>query len=91
MIAVNRATNLLLVFDFFELGVDNVVVLGFRLCLLCSTISRLALFGVHFLCNRRGDFRQLLNLGFDGSLVVAFNGGFQGNQIGRASCRERVF
>ena len=24
-----------------------------------------------------GDFRQLFNLGFDGSLVVAFDGGFQ--------------
>ena len=45
--AVNRATtNLLVVFDFFELGVDDVVSLLSRFALRCSTFSGLSLLGV---------------------------------------------
>ena len=35
--------------------------------------------GVHFLCNRSRHLGQLFNLGFDSSLVVAFNSGFKCN------------
>src|SRR5450830_42086 len=80
--AVNRLSYkwLLVVFDFFELSVDDVVlVVRFFLGRLCTGFRLGALFGVHFLGHRRGDLGQLLNLGFDSGLVVAFDSGFQGN------------
>ncbi|AGA75486.1 hypothetical protein B479_22985 [Pseudomonas putida HB3267] len=54
--------------------------LGFRLGLLCAALRLFGrLLGVHLLGNRRRNLGQLLDLGVDGSLVVAFDSGFQGN------------
>src|SRR5690349_2813015 len=62
--AVNRPTNnLLVVFNFFELSVDNVVSLFSLLGVRCRTFSWLGLLGVHLLRHWSGDFRQLFNLG----------------------------
>ncbi|RMP82784.1 hypothetical protein ALQ15_114378 [Pseudomonas syringae pv. actinidiae] len=69
-----------MVFHFFELGIDNVISLGIFFSRLGRCFRVFGLLGVHLLSDWRGNLRQLFNLGFDSSLVVALDSGFQSNQ-----------
>src|SRR5690606_38203018 len=64
------ATSLLLVLDFLELGVDDVVVTGL---LLASAAGLLAGLGVHLLGQLVRSLRKRLHLLVDGVLVVALH------------------